>query len=316
MKPKVIFIDSVHPILFERLEEAGYECHWKNKLSRDEVLEILSQYEGAVIRSKFKFDQQEFDAAPKLKWIARSGAGMENINREIAAARNIKCYNSPEGNRDAVAEHALGMLLSLFNKLNSADEEVRKGQWNREKNRGTELKGKTVGILGYGYMGEAFAQRLHGFGVKVIAYDKYKKGFSSEFVQEVNQSIFFSETEVLSIHLPLAKETSFLVNKNYLNQFDKNLFLINTARGKNLKTDDLVAAIKSGKVKGACLDVLEYEKTSFEQLNQEDLPVSFKFLSASNQVILSPHVAGWTTESYFKLSDVLADKILIDSVSS
>lgn len=310
VKPKVIFIDSVHPILFDRLEQAGYNCSWKNKLGRQEILAELSQFEGAVIRSKFKFNKEVFDAAKNLKWIARSGAGMENIDLDLAASRNIKCFNSPEGNRDAVAEHALGMLLSLFNKINQADTEVRQGQWNREENRGIELKGKTIGILGYGYMGEAFAQRLKGFDVKVIAYDKYKKGFSNEWVQEVNQSTFFSETEVLSIHLPLTIETSFMVDNNYLNQFDKNLFLINTARGKNLKTDDLVLALKSGKVKGACLDVLEYEHASFEQLNKETLPEAFKFLSKSNKVILSPHVAGWTTESYFKLSNVLADKIL------
>src|SRR5690606_30985826 len=195
---KVIFIDSVHSILAERLEAAGYHCEWKNELDREAILAILKDYEGAVIRSKFKFDREVFDAAPNLKWIARSGAGMENIDTQLAEKRGVKCFNSPEGNRDAVAEYAIGMLLALFNQLIQADAEVRKGEWNREKNRGIELKGKTVGILGYGFMGEAFTQRLHGFGVNVIAYDKYKSEFGNEFVQEVDLPTLFEKTDVLS----------------------------------------------------------------------------------------------------------------------
>ncbi len=310
MKPKVIFIDSVHPILFELLEEGGYECHWKNTLSRDEILSILGNYSGAVIRSKFRFDQEVFDTGKNLKWIARSGAGMENIDLEIAKNKGIKCYNSPEGNRDAVAEQAIGMLLSLFNNIKQADSEVRMGQWNREKNRGLELKGKTVGILGFGYMGKAFAQRLQGFDVKIVAYDKYKNNFGNDWVKEVELDSFFKEVDVLSVHLPLTEETSFLVNAKFIDQFEKEIFIINTARGKNLKTDDLVARLKSGKVKGACLDVLEYEKLSFENLSSKELPEAFNYLKESEKVVLSPHVAGWTTESYYKLSKVLADKIL------
>lgn len=307
---KVIFIDCVHPILAEKLEKAGYQCDRKTELSRVEILPILKDYEGAVIRSKFKFDTEVFEAAPNLKWIARSGAGMENIDQAEAQNRGVKCFNSPEGNRDAVAEHALGMILCLFNNLKRSDTEVRQGQWNREKNRGLELKGKTVGILGYGYMGEAFAQRLQGFGVKVIAYDKYKSGFSSEIVTEVELDSFLAQTEVLSIHLPLTEETTFMINEKFLNQFTNDLFLINTARGKNVKTADLVSALKSGKVKGACLDVLEYEKLSFEGLKAEELPEAFQYLRQAENVILSPHVAGWTQESYVKLSEVLAEKIL------
>ncbi len=310
MRPKVIFIDSVHPILFERLEQNGYECHWKNELNREEILQILKEYDGAVIRSKFIFDNKVFEAATKLKWIARSGAGMENIDLDIAKNKRIKCFNSPEGNRDAVAEHALGMILSLFNNLKAADIEARKGLWNREKNRGLELKGKTIGILGYGFMGGAFAKRLVGFGVECIAYDKYKQNFGNEFVTELSLSDFFKRTEVLSIHLPLTKETSYLINSDFINQFEKDIYIINTARGKNIKTSDLVIALKEGKVKGACLDVLEYEKTSFEQLSKEELPDDFKYLTESKQVTLSPHIAGWTVESYFKLSSILADKIL------
>ena len=310
MKPKVIFIDSVHPILFERLEKHGYECHWATDLSREEILEKLSKYTGAVIRSKFKFDALVFEQATNLKWIARSGAGMENIDREIAKTKNITCYNSPEGNRDAVAEHCLAIILGLFNNLNQSDSEVRKALWNREKNRGIELKGKTIGLLGYGFMGEAFAERLAGFGVKTIACDKYKKNYSSDIVTEVNLKEFFQQTDILSIHLPLTEETTFMVNTSFLNNFEKEIYVINTARGKNIITDDLVAALDSGKVKGACLDVLEYEKTSFEKLREEDLPETFKKLIEFKNVVLTPHVAGWTTESFFKLSNILADKIL------
>ncbi len=309
-KPKVIFIDSVHPILFELLEEAGYSCEWKNTLKHEEILNILPEYTGAVIRSKFKFDKTVFDAAKNLKWIARSGAGMENIDLEIAKARDIQCYNSPEGNRDAVAEHAVGMLLSLFNHLNRSDREVRKGLWRREENRGIELKGKTVGILGYGYMGQAFAQRLKGFDVKAIAYDKYKNQYSDEYVKEVGKEELFESTDVLSIHLPLTEETTYLIDESYLKRFKKPIYLINTARGKNLRTEALVEGLKSGKVLGACLDVLEYESTSFENLFSDNLPAGFQYLKTSDQVILSPHVAGWTVESYRKLAKVLAEKII------
>jgi len=310
MKPKVIFIDTVHPILFERLEKAGYECHWKNELDRAGILEILREYTGAVIRSKFKFNKEVFDVAPQLKWIARSGAGMENIDREIAQQKGISCYNSPEGNKDAVAEHTLAMLLSLFNNLKQSDEEVREGLWNREKNRGIELMGKTVGILGYGHMGEAFAKRLTGFGVSVIAYDKYKKGFSSSLVKEVELAELFKQTDILSIHLPLTEETTSMINHAFINQFEKDFYIINTARGKNILTKDLVSALKNEKVLGACLDVLEYEKVSFENLNKSELPADFTYLTKAENVILTPHVAGWTKESYIKLSEVLADKIL------
>ena len=310
MKPKVIFIDSVHPILFERLEQAGYECHWKNELSRVEILDILPIYSGAVIRSKFKFDEAVFEQSSQLKWIARSGAGMENIDSKIAHEKNIQLYNSPEGNRDAVAEHCIGMILSLFNNLKQSDSEVREAKWNREKNRGLELKGKTVGLLGYGFMGKALAERLVSFGVKTIAYDKYKSNFPSSVITEVDLETFSKETEILSIHLPLTEETTYMIDYSFLNRFENNIYLINTARGKNIKTSDLVKALDNGKVLGACLDVLEYEKTSFEDLKKEDIPADFQYLANSKRVLLTPHVAGWTKESYFKLSNVLANKIL------
>jgi len=235
---------------------------------------------------------------------------MENIDQAEAQKRGVKCFNSPEGNRDAVAEHALGMILSLFNNLKRSDTEVRQGQWNREKNRGLELKGKTIGILGYGYMGEALSKRLQGFGVKVIAYDKYKSDYSNEYVEEVSLEALFQETDILSIHLPLTEETTFMINESFINQFEKDIYLINTARGKNVETQALVSALKNGKVKGACLDVLEYEKLSFEGLKADDLPEAFQYLRDAENVMLTPHVAGWTHESYVKLSEVLAEKIL------
>ena len=306
----MIFIDRVHPILFDLLEQAAYDCEWRDQLSREEVLEQLPNYQGAVIRSKFKFDQSVFDAAPNLKWIARSGAGMENIDLKIAEQRGVRCFNSPEGNRDAVAEHCVGMLLSLFNRINIADREVRNKQWKREENRGVELMGKTVGILGYGNMGEAFSKRLKGFGVKVIAYDKYKSGFDSELVKEVSLSELQQQSDVLSIHLPLTEETDGMIDRSFIQSFAKSFYLINTARGKNLLTKDLVEALQSGKIKGACLDVLEYEHLSFEGLQTENLPQEFKTLIEMEQVIFSPHVAGWTDASYEKLSRVLAEKII------
>ena len=202
------------------------------------------------------------------------------------------------------------MILSLFNNLKRSDIEVRQGLWNREKNRGLELKGKTIGILGYGFMGEAFAQRLQGFDVKVIAYDKYKKDFTSNTVEEVDEKRFFQECDILSIHLPLTQETNCLIDYNYLSKFEKPIYLVNTARGKNLITADLLKALDEELVLGACLDVLEFESISFEQLSEDSLPEDFRSIAKHEKVLLSPHVAGWTTESYFKLSDVLADKIL------
>lgn len=310
MKPKVIFIDRVHPILFEKLQQSGYQCEWKTELNRNHILNILKEYEGAVIRSKFKFDTAVFDAAPKLKWIARSGSGMENINLIEAEKRGIRCYNSPEGNKDAVAEHCMGMLLSLFNRLRWADQEVRQGQWNREANRGIELKGKTVGILGYGNMGKAFAERLCGFGVEIIAYDKYKKNFHSERVKEVSLEELKLKTEVLSLHLPLTEETHFLIDDSFIKSFAKPFYLINSARGKILSTKALIEGLKSGKIKGACLDVLEHEQLSFEGLNPGKEEKELKELFQFEQLLLSPHVAGWTDASYEKLSSVLAEKII------
>lgn len=309
---KVVFIDTVHPILENRLTAAGYECIDATTVEHNKVFTLLETANGVVIRSKFKLTKEVFDCAPNLKFIARSGSGLENIDLNEAEKRGVKVFNSPEGNRDAVAEHALGMLLALFNHFLRGDAEVRKGIWQREANRGVELKEKTVGIIGYGVMGKAFAQRLKGFGCKVIAYDKYKTNYSDEFAKEVSLQHLLRYSDVVSLHLPLTEETNMMVNSGFLQAFDKPFYLINTSRGPILKTEALVQALENGKVLGAALDVLEYESTSFMELSESQLPETFRKLVQFENVILSPHVAGWTVESYEKLSTFLADKILAE----
>lgn len=307
---KVLFLDTVHPILEERLTAANYQCFDATHKSREECEELVKDADGIVIRSRFRLDESFLQNAKSLKFIARSGAGMENIDETYCAIRNIDLYNAPEGNRNAVGEHALGMLLTLFNRLHIADREVRNGQWDREGNRGIELDGKTVGIIGFGNNGQAFAKKLRGFDVKVLAHDKYKNGFGNEFVQEVDLAQIYAEADVVSFHIPQNEETMFYGNDKFFSSFINPIYLINLARGKVVQTSALVAALQTQQVLGACLDVLEYEKTSFESFFEQELDVNFKYILASEKVLFSPHVGGWTHESYFKLSDVLADKIL------
>jgi len=308
---KILFVDSTHEILPDKLAKAGFICDYKPEINGTEIINIIPSYEGLIIRSKIKIDKAFIDKATNLRFIGRVGAGLENIDVEYAEKKGIKCFNSPEGNRDAVGEHALGLLLCLLNNVLKADAEVRKGLWIREKNRGTEIKGKTVSIIGYGNMGGAFAQRLRGFGAHVIAYDKYKFNYSDEYVTEKTLNDIFEETDILSLHIPLTDETQFMINDHFINQFKKNIYLINTARGKVVKTDDLIKNIRSGKVIGAALDVLEYEQTSFENLHSaEKIPETFEYLTKSDRVLLTPHIAGWTHESNIKLSEFIADKII------
>ena len=302
---KVLFVDTVHPMLWEELEKEGFHCIEAYGLSKEEVKAISSDTYGIVIRSRFKIDAPFLDACQELRFIARAGSGMENIDEEFATSKGIACLNAPEGNRQAVAEHALGMLLSLFNTLNTADLEVRQGLWKREENRGIELNGKTVGIIGYGHNGSAFADVLSGFGVKLLAYDKYKSNYSEKAIESDMQTIF-NEADILSLHIPLTDETHHLVNDEFIQRFKKPFYLINTSRGQCVKTVDLLDAMQDGKVLGACLDVLEDEKTSFEKLENS---VDFQRLIQSKKVILSPHVAGWTKESKLKLAQVLLQKI-------
>lgn len=307
---KVLFLDVVHEVLEQKLEEKGFICADGTRKSLAELENDLAEAEGLVIRSRFTIDETFLKSTPKLQFIARSGAGMENIDVSACEKRGIHLFNAPEGNRNAVGEHALGMLLALLNKLHTADRDVKKGLWEREANRGEELDGKTVGIIGFGNNGSAFAKKLQGFDVRILAYDKYKTGFSSEHVQEATMAELFEQADIVSFHIPQNEETLFLANTSFFTAFAKPTYLLNLSRGKIVETQALVAALDAGRVKGAGLDVLEFEKTSFENLFDKTLPSAFAKLLKRDDVILSPHVGGWTTESYRKLSEVLAKKII------
>lgn len=305
-KGKILFIDTAHKELALRLELQGFVCDYFNDYSREDYIHIIDQYIGVVIRSKVKMDRDFISYCNNLKFIARVGAGMENIDTESAAEKGIVCINAPEGNRDAVGEQAIGMLLTLFNNLLKADSEVRKGVWIREGNRGYEIGGKTIGIIGYGNTGMAMAKKLSGFDANVIAYDKYKTDYSDEYVTESKMEYLFENCDIVSLHVPLTEETKFLVNNNFLSKFKKDIYIINTSRGKVLCIKDLVDSIDNGKVLGACLDVLEYEGLSFENVS---LPPEFNELISRENVVLTPHIAGWTHESNFKMATTIANKV-------
>lgn len=306
---KVIFIDSVHDILWERLTKSGWICDDQTKSKSTEILRKLNEYSGIVIRSRFRLTEEILSALPNLKFIARAGSGLENIDTKFCQQKNIHVFSSPEGNRDAVAEHTLGMLLMLQNHLKRADREVRNGVWRRAENRGYELKGKTIGLIGYGVMGKALAERLSGFGVHLIAFDKYKTNYSDAIADEVSLEILLKESDIISVHTNYLPENKYIIDAQFINKVEKPFVLINTARGFNVNTQDVVAGLKSGKILGACLDVLEYESTSFESVSKLQNCSELEYLKQSSNVILSPHIAGWSHESYFKLSNVLAEKI-------
>lgn len=306
---RILFADSNHPILHQTLEAAGFTCDLYWDKTADELKQLLPRYDGLVIRSKFKITADVLEASTQLKCIGRVGAGMENIDVPHAAKKNIVCVNAPEGNRDAVGEHALGMLLMLMNNLKKADNEVRNNIWLRAENRGYEITGKTVGIIGYGQMGSSFANKLRGFDCTILVYDKYKKGFADDRIQECDMQKLFEECDIVSIHTPLTSETEFMINKDFINKFSKPIYIINTSRGKCLRTEDLVNALKSLKVKGACLDVLEYESVSFEKAELSN-NITLNYLFNSDKVILTPHIAGWTHESNYKMSKTVAEKMI------
>lgn len=309
---KVLHLDSNHSLLIEMLREAGFQNEENYKASKPEIEKIISEYDGIVIRSRFDIDRQFLDAGKNLKFIARVGAGLESIDTEYAEKLGIKLIAAPEGNRNAVGEQSLGMLLSLMNNLNKADREVKNGQWNREANRGAELDGKTVGIIGYGNMGKAFAKKLRGFDCKVLCYD-IQKNLGDENAKQVSLEELQQQADVLSLHTPWTPLTDKMVNSDFINSFSKPFWLINTARGKSVVTSDLVDALKSGKILGAGLDVLEYEKSSFETLfDSDNLPLALKELFEMDNVLLSPHIAGWTVESKMGLARTIAEKIIID----
>lgn len=306
---KILHLDTNHPLLWEQLEKTGFTNEADFTSKKDEVENKIENYHGIVIRSRFKIDKNFIDKAKNLQFIARVGAGLESIDCEYAESKNINLIAAPEGNRNAVAEHALGMILSLFNKLNIADKEVKSGHWNREINRGVELDGKTIGIIGYGNMGKSFAKKLRGFDVEVLCYD-ILPNVGDENAKQVSLQELQQKTDVLSLHIPWTRETDKMINAQFINQFAKSFWLINTARGKSVVTDDLVAALQSGKILGAGLDVLEYEKLSFETLFEGEKPEAFEYLLQANNVLLTPHIAGWTIESKEKLAQVIVDKII------
>ena len=307
---KVLFLDTNHPYLIESLRKMGMCCDEDYDSSKEVIEGKIDKYDGIVIRSRFTIDKTFLDQAKSLRFIARVGAGLENIDTGYARERGISLLAAPEGNRNAVGEHALAMILAMFNKLKKADSEIRRGLWLREDNRGIELEGKTVGIVGYGNMGKAFAKKLQGFDCEVLCYD-ILPNVGDGNARQVEYGELFEKTEVLSLHTPQTSLTRGLVNAQYLDQFHKPIYLINTARGSAVVTKDLVEALKSRKVLGACLDVLEYEKASFENFFSEKntLPEAFQYLIASDKVLLSPHVAGWTIESKFKLAETIVRKI-------
>jgi len=305
----VLFIDTTHPVLPDTLSKAGFKVDHFTSFNLDELLQMLPNYEVLVIRSKFTLDKTCIDAAKKLKCIARVGAGMENIDVDYAQSKGIYCVNSPEGNRDAVGEQAVGMLLVLFNKLRIAHEQVQQNRWQREANRGLEIMGKTIGIIGYGNMGSAFAQRLSGFNATVLAYDKYKKNYSDNYAKESTLETLFHECDVISLHVPLTKETYHMVNDNFLSHFKKDIWLLNTARGPVIKTADIVKNLKTKHLLGVALDVLEYENKALE-LDISKIDDNFRYLQQADNVLLTPHVAGWTVESNIKLAEYLALKII------
>jgi len=307
---KVVFLDTVHSILSEKLTKVGFKCVDASLLSKESCLKEITDSIGIVIRSRFKIDEDFLKEASDIEFIARSGSGMENIDLNYCNANNIAVFTSPEGNRNAVGEHCLGFLLNLMNNISKGNREVKSGIWDREGNRGEELSGKTVAIIGYGHNGRAFAEKLKGFNVNIIAYDKYKKGFSDANVKEVSLEEIFEFAHVVSFHIPQNKETKYLGNESFFKKFNNSIYLLNISRGKIVNTKDLINAIDLNIIKGAALDVLEYEPSSFDPFLEVIPEKLYNKLKNNYKIILTPHVAGWTKESYFKLSNVLANKVL------
>ncbi|MFD0834958.1 2-hydroxyacid dehydrogenase [Mariniflexile aquimaris] len=305
---KILHLDTNHPLLINQLQELGFINHEDYVSSKQAIEAKISEYDGIILRSRFSIDKQFLDAATNLKFIGRVGAGLENIDCDYAISKGIELIAAPEGNRNAVGEHALGMLLSLLNKLNKADREVRTGKWLREVNRGIELDGRTVGLIGYGNMGKAFAKKLRGFDVEVLCYD-IKEHVDDANATQVSLKEFQEKVEVVSLHTPQTPLTLGMIDSQFINAFKNPFWFINTARGKSVVTQDLVSALKSGKILGAGLDVLEYEKSSFEDMFTSSMPEPFQYLIQAENVLLTPHVAGWTIESKEKLAQTIVDKI-------
>ncbi len=306
MKLKILITETIHECIIPMLEDSGYEVDYLPKIDRAGILSVLANYTGIIMRSKTPADKELISAGKNLKFIARSGAGMDQVDLEFAKNQNITLLNAPEGNRDAVAEHTLGLLLNLINKIRNSDIQVRQKIWDREGNRGVELKHRTFGIIGFGNMGKAVSERLVGFGCKVIAYDKYKSGFGNNNVEEVDLKDVLEKADIVSFHVPLTTETRFYINDDFIKSFKKDIILLNTARGELLPLKSLIKYLKSGKIIAAGLDVLENEKMAKLTDEQEKLMTE---LFNMNNVLFTPHVGGWTVESYIKISETLGDKI-------
>jgi D-3-phosphoglycerate dehydrogenase len=304
----ILITDKIHNSLIDILSKYGFSFTTDLGITHQKLINVIHNFEGVVLRSRLVFDKEIIDAATNLRFIARAGSGMENIDVKTAESKGIICINSPEGNRDSVGEHALGLLLSIFHNINVSDAETKVGIWDRKKNRSKELKDKTVGIIGYGNTGSALAKRLNCLDVNVIAYDKYKSNFSDSYVREVSKNEIFELSDILSLHVPLTKETQYLVNKSFINKFKKNIVLINTSRGPVVNTEHLIDALKTGKIEAAGLDVLEYENVAFESLHITN--DAYDFLCKSPNVIITPHIAGLSAESEQRHAEVLAEKIL------
>src|SRR5690606_5609958 len=301
----ILIVDDIHNILLEELDEARIAYNYQPSFSRADAENVIQQYTGLIIRSKFQVDESFLDLASNLHFIARPGAGMDNIDEEYATSKGIRLFSANDGNKDAVGEHMIGMLLVLMNNLNRSHREVCTGQWRREENRGYELKGQTVARIGYGHNGHAMAKKLSGFEVNVIAYDKYKTGFSDAYAKEVSMEEVVRQADILSFHIPLTRETRGMVDDEYLFHFRKPIFFLMGARGAIANIPSVLKYLDAGKIVGAAFDVLPIEK--FPALGEADW---YADLISRDNVLLSPHVAGWTFESYYKLSDIIADKII------
>jgi D-3-phosphoglycerate dehydrogenase len=306
MNYRVLIVDEMHPSILPGLEAIHCAADYFPAIKREEIIDRIGEYTGIIIRSKTSLDREILDRAVRLQFIARAGAGIEKIDEEICRARDIRILNAPEGNRDALGEHAIGMLLALLNKMHTADLQIREGIWDREGNRGVELMGKNIGIIGYGNMGSAFARRLASFGCSILAYDKFRKNYGDGIARECDMPEIFSSADVLSLHVPLTSETRGYYNKDFFSNFRKPLYLVNTARGPILPIADLLNLMDDGRILGAALDVLENEK--IHRLSEADKQ-NFRNLIMRQNVILTPHVGGWTNESYKKINDVLIEKI-------
>lgn len=303
---KCLIVDYMHESIEQDLLDIGVQSDYQPTITREEILNIISDYEGLIVRSKVKVDEDLVAHADKLLFVGRAGAGIDNLDEEILAEKNIAIFNAPEGNRNAVGEQCLGMLLSLMNNVVKADKEVRNLEWDREGNRGEELEGKTVAIVGYGFMGQSFAKKLKGLGVNILAYDKYKSDFGDDQVKQATMDEVYLEADIISLHIPLTEETRDMVDYDYIKQFAKKVYFINSSRGEVVPLEGVCKHMQEGKIKAAALDVLENEKLkTLTELQRK----SFDYLSKTNKTILTPHVAGWSFESYERINKVLVGKI-------